>query len=207
MKDIYTFILKFHPVGKGGENFIFKNKNNMGGSNLIKKVLITMMVLAFSVTMLAGCGTKAITTKVGTATDGSEVAIEKAAMKLMKDTNDGKYQLLSTADLNSWVGQKKDMIIIDTMPADSFANGRIPGALNAELPKTVMADATDAQKAAFIKLLGQDKNKPIVVYCGFVGCARSHLGAVIAVEQGFKNIYRVPGGIIAWQEAGFAVEK
>jgi thiosulfate/3-mercaptopyruvate sulfurtransferase len=128
-------------------------------------------------------------------------------MKFIKDTNAGKYQLLSTEELNTWIGQKKDMIIIDTMPADSFAKGRIPGALNAELPKTVMTDVTDEQKAAFINLLGQDKSKPIVVYCGFVGCARSHLGAVIAVEQGFTNVYRVPGGIVAWQEAKYTVEK
>lgn len=174
-----------------------------------KKGLIILMVLAFSISVLAGCGTKATTTttKVGTAPDGSEVAIEKATMKFIKDTTAGKYQLLSTEELNTWVGQKKDMIIIDTMPADSFAKGRIPGAVNAELPKTVMTDVTDAQKASFIKLLGQDKSKPIVVYCGFVGCARSHLGAVIALEQGFTNVYRVPGGIIAWQEAGYTVEK
>jgi thiosulfate/3-mercaptopyruvate sulfurtransferase len=176
---------------------------------LIKKVLITMMVLAFSVAMFAGCGTKTTTTaaKVGTAPDGSEIAIEKATMKFIKDTNEGKYKLLSTEELNTWIGQKKDMIIIDTMPADNFAKGRIPGAVNAELPKAVMADVTDAQKAAFIKLLGQDKSKPVVVYCGFVGCARSHLGAIIALEQGFTNVYRVPGGIIAWQEAGYTVEK
>lgn len=176
---------------------------------MIKKVLITLMVLAFSVAMFAGCGTKTTTTaaKVGTAPEGSEIAIEKATMKFIKDTNEGKYKLLSTEELNTWIGQKKDMIIIDTMPADNFAKGRIPGAVNAELPKTVMADVTDAQKAVFIKLLGQDKSKPVVVYCGFVGCARSHLGAVIALEQGFTNVYRVPGGIIAWQEAGYTVEK
>lgn len=176
-----------------------------------KKVFILMMALVFSISALAGCGAKTATTntttKVGTAPDGSEVAIEKATMKFIKDTTAGKYQLLSTEELNTWVGQKKDMIIIDTMPSDNFAKGRIPGAVNAELPKTVMTDVTDAQKAAFIKLLGQDKSKPIVVYCGFVGCARSHLGAVIALEQGFTNVYRVPGGITAWQEAGYTVEK
>jgi len=144
---------------------------------------------------------------VGTAPDGSEVAIEKATMKFIKDYEAGGYKLLSTEDLNKWVSEKKDMIIVDTMPADNFAKGHIPGALNAELPKSGLADATDEQKAAFIKLLGDDKNKTIVVYCGFVGCARSDVAAVLAVKEGFKNVYRVPGGSIAWVEAKYAVEK
>jgi len=172
-----------------------------------KKVFMLMLALVFAVAVLSGCGATTATSKVGTAPDGSEVAIEKATMKFYQDANAGKYQLLATEELNTWVTEKKDMIIIDTMPADSFAKGHIPGAVNAELPKTVMADVTDAQKTAFINLLGQDKNKPIVVYCGFVSCARSHLGAVLAMEQGFTNVYRVPGGIVAWQEAKYNVEK
>lgn len=145
--------------------------------------------------------------KVGTATDGSELAIEKATMKFMADTTAGGYQLMSTEDLNKWVADDKEMVLIDTMPADSFAKGRVPGALNAELPKTKLEDTTDEQKQAFISLLPENKDTPIVVYCGFVGCARSHVGAVIAMEEGYTNVYRVPGGIVAWEEAGYEVEK
>ena len=169
------------------------------------KSLVLAMILALSM-LAAGCASTT-TAKVGTAPDGSELAIEKATIKFMKDTQAGGYQVVSTTDLNKWVTEKKDMIIIDTMPAENFAKGHIPGAVNAELPKTTMADATDEQKAAFIKLLGTDKNKTIVVYCGFVGCARSDLGASIAIQQGFTNVYRLPGGIVSWQEAKYNVEK
>lgn len=178
------------------------------------KIVALMVVLVLSIVALAGCtqtkntgSGKAATSKVGTAVDGSEVAIEKATMKFIKDYQAGGYKLVSTEDLNKWIGEKKNMIIIDTMPADFFAKNHIPGAVNAELPKTGMADATDEQKAAFIKLLGADKSKAIVVYCGFVGCARSDVGSVIALQQGFTDVYRVPGGFIAWQEAGYAIEK
>ncbi len=169
--------------------------------------LALTLVLVLLMTALAGCSTNSAAPKVGTATDGSEVAIEKATLKFINDTNEGGYQLLSTEELNKWVADGKEMIIIDTMPADSFAKGRVPGAVNAELPKTTLADATDEQKQAFISLLGDNKDTPIVVYCGFVGCARSHVGAIIAMEEGYTNVYRVPGGIVAWQEAGFEVEK
>lgn len=174
-----------------------------------RQALALTMVLVLLMTTLAGCATTTSSPagKVGTATDGSEVAIEKATMKFIKDTNEGGYELLSTEELKTWIADGKEMIIIDTMPADSFAKGRIPGALNAELPKTTLADATDAQIQAFKDLLGDNKDTPIVVYCGFVGCARSHVGAVIALEEGFTNVYRVPGGIVAWEEAGYDVEK
>lgn len=99
------------------------------------------------------------------------------------------------------------MIIIDTMPADNFTKGHIPGAVNAELPKDPKEEVTAEAKAAFIKALGTDKNKTIVVYCGFVACERSHVGAKIAVDEGFKNVYRVPGGSVAWGNAGYEMEK
>lgn len=100
-------------------------------------------------------------------------------MKLVNAVNKGGYELVSTEDLNSWIDQKKDMVIVDTMPAKSFDKNRIPGAVNAELP--MKADELKSeQKEAFLKALGDDKNKTVVVYCGFVGCARSDIGAVIA---------------------------
>ncbi len=45
-----------------------------------------------------------------------------------------------------------------------------------------------------------DKSKTIVVYCGFVKCQRSHQAAAFLRAQGFKNVYRYPGGISAWSE-------
>jgi rhodanese-related sulfurtransferase len=50
------------------------------------------------------------------------------------------------------------------------------------------------------------KNKKIVLYCGFVKCTRSHMAAKYLVEQGYTNVYRQPGGISAWVDAGYAVE-
>lgn len=50
------------------------------------------------------------------------------------------------------------------------------------------------------------KDKKIVVYCGFVGCARSHQGAMFLVKNGFTNVYRYPGGISAWVDANNDIE-
>ena len=51
-----------------------------------------------------------------------------------------------------------------------------------------------------------NKDKPIVVYCGFTGCARSHQAAMFLRKQGFTNVYRYVGGIAAWVDAGNDVQ-
>ena len=53
--------------------------------------------------------------------------------------------------------------------------------------------------ADYEALLGGDKDRTIVVYCGFVKCTRSHNGAVWAKKLGYKNVYRFAGGIYAWK--------
>ena len=55
----------------------------------------------------------------------------------------------------------------------------------------------------FVQMLGPDKNKLIVIYCGFVKCTRSHNGATWAVNHGYTNVYRYPGGIFAWKGAKY----
>ena len=46
---------------------------------------------------------------------GKEISGPLKSLLPIKDTNTGKYQLLSTEELNNWINQKKDMIIVDTM--------------------------------------------------------------------------------------------
>ncbi len=167
-------------------------------------VISTVLVLSLALT---GCAQKAGVKTTGTAPDGNETSIEASAFKLISAQKAGNYELVDTKTLKDWVDQGKDMIVIDTMPADFYAKGHVPKAVNAELPKTSLADATAEQKAAFAKLLGDDKSKTIVVYCGFVGCERSHAGAMYAKELGYTNVYRFPGGIISWQDSKFDVEK
>ena len=55
----------------------------------------------------------------------------------------------------------------------------------------------------FVQLLGPDKSKLIVIYCGFVKCTRSHNGAMWAVKNGYTNVYRHPGGVFAWKGAKY----
>lgn len=59
-------------------------------------------------------------------------------------------------------------------------------------------------KSKTVKVVNKDRT--VVLYCGFVGCARSHQGAMYLRKQGFKNVYRYAGGISAWVDANYKIE-
>ncbi len=141
-----------------------------------------------------------------------EVEKEAGAVKLLREAKRGGYAIVTTEELKNWIDTGKDMIVVDTMPYESsYKKGHIPGAKQFLFPIPVMRgwdvkETGGMSKNDFETLLGPDKNKTIVIYCGFVKCTRSHNGAVWAKKLGYKNVYRHPGGIFAWRGAKFQVE-
>jgi rhodanese-related sulfurtransferase len=135
-----------------------------------------------------------------------ELETEKVAVGLVKEVERGGYKIVATADLKKMIDDKKAMLVIDTMPYEgSYKKNHIPGAVQFELPIAEMKSIEPAKKAELEKLLGADKNRLLVFYCGFTKCTRSHNGAMWAVKLGYKNVYRHPGGINAWKEAEYPV--
>lgn len=138
----------------------------------------------------------------------SELKLETSGVKLARETMRGGYKLVKTDELKSWIDQDKDMLIIDAMPYEaSYKKNHIPGAKNFLFPIPEMNEMDAKTKADYLGLLGPDRDRPIVVYCGFVKCTRSHNGAMWAVKLGYTNVYRHPGGIKAWKQAGYATEE
>ncbi len=143
-----------------------------------------------------------------------EVETEAAAVGLARETEKGGYELITTDELKSMIDNGDAFVLIDAMPfEDSFQQAHIPGAKNFLFPKEVVGtDKWDSAQSAgksqedYEKLLGDDKDKPVVVYCGFVKCARSHNAAAWAKQLGYTNVKRYPGGIYAWKGAGHATE-
>lgn len=199
-----------------------------------------------------------------------ETQVEKVTYQFMKETQAGKYKLVDTAEMKSWVDKGEKMIVVDTMPAGSYntSNGHIPGAINSETPMTEAeykpeqkSDLTSqvekllpnkkvkktttnttwskVSKKTYSKLKKadrkmkkvrkgkktvtyyykkvvkkstktitvKDKSYKIVTYCGYIGCARSHVAAAYLVKQGYTNVYRYGGGIAAWLDEGYKVAK
>ena len=165
-----------------------------------KKLLVTVVVcLAFFAAFIgssyAAWGSK-------------ELDTEKIAVQFAREVVKGGYKIVSTEELKGWIDQKKDALIVDTMPyEDSYKKQHVPGAVQLEFPIKELSSLDDKTKADLEKLLGKNKDRLIVFYCGFTKCGRSHNGAMWAVKLGYKNVYRYPGGITGWSEADYPVEK
>lgn len=142
-----------------------------------------------------------------------EVAKEAGAVKLVHEVQRGGYDVVTAEELKQWIDSGKEMLIVDTMPyEESYKKQHVPGAVQFQFPIPDMkkwdTKETDGKTLEdYKKLLGDDKDKPIVIYCGFVKCTRSHNGAAWAVKLGYKNVFRFPGGIFAWIGADFPIEK
>ncbi len=144
----------------------------------------------------------------------NEVTAEQFAKDLADQTRKGKYKLVSTATLKGWV-DKKSAVVVDTMPAGWFAQRHIPGAVQATAggedgSKSPEFKMTKAEKKKLLKVVKKatkgNKNKKVVLYCGFTKCQRSHQAAKYLKKKGYKKVYRYAGGISAWVDANFPIE-
>ena len=141
-----------------------------------------------------------------------EVEKEQGAVKLTRELQRGGYDLITTEELKNLIDSGKEVLVVDTMPyEDSYQKQHIPGAKQFlfPIPEMVSWDTKETDGRTqddFAALLGPDKEKTIVIYCGFVKCTRSHNGAMWAKKLGYNNVLRHPGGIYAWLGAGYPTE-
>lgn len=107
----------------------------------------------------------------------------------------GKIGDISHADLQAAIA-KKSVTLLDVNGSDSFAEGRIPGAID-----------YIAQKAKIAALLPKDKNALVVAYCGNEQCSAYKAAADAAVALGYTNVKHYAPGIDGWVKSGAKVEK
>ncbi len=176
----------------------------------MKRRLNTVFTLAVSIMLIIGLTTPALA--LFDNKFEKEVEKEKGAIKLLREVQRGGYDVVSTEELKKMIDEGKDILVIDTMPYEaSYKKIHVPGAKQFLFPipdmETWDAKETDGKtQEDFVAMLGPDKNKTIVIYCGFVKCTRSHNGAVWAKKLGYQNVYRYAGGIFAWKGAKYPTE-
>jgi rhodanese-related sulfurtransferase/DNA-binding transcriptional ArsR family regulator len=83
--------------------------------------------------------------------------------------------------------------ILDVRPADEFALGHLPGALNVQVSELER------------RLAKLDKSKEIVAYCRGPYCVLSYEAVALLRARGFK-VRRLEDGLPEWRAAGLPVE-
>jgi len=173
----------------------------------LKKLFFTVPVV---LTLILGISVSAMA--FGANKFEKEIEKETGAVKLTREVIRGEYGVITTEELKKLIDSGQEILIVDTMPyKDSYKKSHIPGAHQFLFPipemETWNNKETDGKSQEdFAVLLGPDKHKTIVIYCGFVKCTRSHNGAMWAKKLGYKNVLRHPGGIFAWKGAGYETE-
>lgn len=85
--------------------------------------------------------------------------------------------------------------IIDVRTPDEYAQGYI------EKSQLIDFNGEDFE----IEIEKLNKNKPVAVYCHSGG--RSNQAFEMMKEMGFRQIYELQGGIVAWQQNGKQINK
>lgn len=101
-------------------------------------------------------------------------------------------QNASSLDANSFnklLKQTKNAVILDVRTPEEYSNGYIADAIN-----------INYNDENFNKLISNlDKSAPYFVYC--LSGGRSSRAADYMRTNGFKNVYDMKGGILAWQKS------
>jgi rhodanese-related sulfurtransferase len=169
------------------------------------KRIVSLLVMLTAVLALSACNMPFMSSE-------NELDLETKTVKVVKEVQRGDYDVVTTAELKKWIDEGRSMLIVDTMPYEaSYKKNHIPGAAQFLFPipdmnEWDMKETGDKSQAEFEAMLGPDKDRVLVFYCGFVKCTRSHNGAAWARKLGYTNVYRHPGGIRAWIEAGYPVD-
>ena len=88
--------------------------------------------------------------------------------------------------------------IIDVRDQGSFERGHIPAAHHLDLN-------VGLSRAALGALVARDE--PVIFYCWGKFCPYSAYAAAKAIVWGYSRVYRLPGGLPAWEDADLPTEE
>ncbi|HXH19601.1 MAG TPA: rhodanese-like domain-containing protein [Chitinophagales bacterium] len=100
--------------------------------------------------------------------------------------------LITCEELKRKLDGSENFKLVNALEPEKFRAMHIPGSLNV------------FQREDIPKFLHPDDE--IVVYCTDDTCNKSVTMYYLLESLGFKKIFRFPGGIRAWQEAGYKME-
>ena len=107
----------------------------------------------------------------------------------------GEYPDISISDLEKAI-DKGEVVLLDVNGSSSYQKGHIPGAVDFR-----------AQTGDLASVIGEDKDKLVVAYCGGPSCSAYKAAAKAAEKAGYTTIKHLSAGISGWLQAGKPTEK
>lgn len=108
---------------------------------------------------------------------------------------------VSTKDLQQ-ILEDELAVVLDTRPHLEFAISHIPGALNVAARPGVPMSMYVSDVAEVARLVGGDRNRPLVLYCNGPLCPKSKRIAGELEAAGHTNVRRYQLGIPVWRAFG-----
>ncbi len=100
---------------------------------------------------------------------------------------------LSPAAFQKTINSNKNAVIIDVRTSEEFSSGALANAINVDF----------RDKYFETRVKDMDVNKVYFVYC--LSGGRSGNAATFMRKNGFKNVYEMAGGMLAWNKVGLPI--
>lgn len=100
---------------------------------------------------------------------------------------------VTPAELANLIRSGATVHVYDANGRDSYLEGHVPGAQWVDYDAVALDDMPAALDA------------PLVFYCYNPMCGASHTAAEMARSFGYRNVRRMPEGIVGWHAAGMPV--
>lgn len=163
---------------------------------------VFMLPGALAYTYLGYAGREAMTGADGVLEKGlaalaliAAVAFLPRFVRRLRGSERTASETLGAVELKARLDERQEILVIDVRTAADYADGHVPGAAN------VPVEALPQR----VSELEPWRHKPVAVICRTN--RRSGEAARQLREQGFRNVLLVNDGMLAWQQAGFSVER
>ena len=98
---------------------------------------------------------------------------------------------VSAEEVKNNIDKKSRFFLLDVRTEAEYARGHIPGSINIPLD-----DITNSVEQFLI-----DKSIPVYVYC--LSGSRSQMAAAEMADLGYKTIFSIKSGLLAWRALGY----
>lgn len=85
--------------------------------------------------------------------------------QLSDEAQRDSYSLVTLDNLENLYELKENFLIIDVRAGYEYNEGHLPGAVSFEFDLGDKLQLKPGKREAFLKLLGPDKNRKIIIYC------------------------------------------